>query len=151
MAAAAAFAAINKREAWHTSMDFVPKLALETTQWPHYDDVVYDAIVWDREYSLVAGFTFDFTIEFLHMAYYRISAQINFLQLGFGINDILFEESPHHYCSLYYLDSRLMETSVAFETNTKPCTWASSGLVERMSWHWDSRDTAATTSQNNEL
>ena len=31
MAAAAAFAAINKREAWHTSMDFVPKLALETT------------------------------------------------------------------------------------------------------------------------
>lgn len=136
---------VDKSEFWHATMDFMPKFALETTQWPYYDDLVYQSVVWDREYSLVAGVTFDFTIEFGHMAYYKLSATLNFLQVGFGINDILFTESPMHYCSLYYLDSRLMEASVFFETNTKPCAEFRSKQVERMSWHWDSRDSQKTT------
>ena len=138
--AAAAALAVDKSEFWHFSLDLQPKLAMDTTQWPYYDDLVYQSIVWDREYSIVAGFTLDFTIELAHMAYYKLTYDFKFLQLGFGINDILFEERPSHYCSLYYLDSRLMETSLAFETNTKPCTFANSSLIERLSWHWDSRD-----------
>ena len=51
MASAAALAIlVNKSEFWHTKMDFLPKFSVETTQWPHYDDEVYESIVWDREY-----------------------------------------------------------------------------------------------------
>lgn len=52
---------------------------METSQWPFYDDVVYESIVWDREYFITAGFTLDFTIEFAHMAYYKIILDFNFL------------------------------------------------------------------------
>ena len=137
--AAAAALLVDKREFWHTSVNLVPKFAFETTQWPLYDEIVYQSILWDREYFITAGITFDFTIEFAHMAYYKLSAQFNFLQVGFGIQDILFEETPSHYCSLYYLDGRALETSIAFETNTKPCTLASSKMVDSFGWHWDSR------------
>jgi len=70
---------VDKTEFWHATMDLVPKFAMETTQWPLYDDLVYESIVWDREYSLIAGMTFDFTIEVGHMAYYKLSATLNFL------------------------------------------------------------------------
>ena len=83
---------VDKTEFWHATMDFVPKFAFETTQWPLYDNVVYDSIVWDREYSLIAGTTFDFTIEIGHFAYYKLSATFNFFQIGLGFYDILFEE-----------------------------------------------------------
>ena len=73
------------------------------------------------------------------MTYYRFILDFNFFKVGFGVQDILFEDTPTHYCSLYYLDSRALESSLAFETNTKPCTLASSKVTESLSWHYDSR------------
>jgi len=117
---------INKTELFHTSFDFVPNFGLESNQWPHYDQDVYQQIVWDREYFLNAGFNLSFTLEVAHAAFYRVTVTFDLFKAGFGVKEIAFWEEdllkvPDHYCGLYYLDSRMLSTTVAFETNTKPC------------------------------
>ena len=86
---------------------------------------MYDAILWDREYSFLFGFEFSAMLEVGHAAYYKVVGQLNVFQAGFGLQDILFERLPTHYCTLYYIDSRLMQSQVHFETNTKKCAFKS--------------------------
>ena len=83
--------------------------------------------------------TFDFTVELAHAAYYKVSGTLTLLRLGFGLNDIWFTDTKH-YCSNFYLDSRALETSVVFETNTKPCQLKVKSVEENMGYHWDSRE-----------
>lgn len=121
---------INKSEIFHTSIDFVPKFGLDSNQWPHYDPEVYQQIVWDREYFFNASLTLSFTLEIAHYAFYKVTATFDILKAGFGVKEIAFWEEnllqfPNHYCGLYYLDSRMLSTTVAFETNTKPCNFKS--------------------------
>ena len=105
-----------------------------------YDDLVYQNILWDREFSLNIGLNFEYTLEVAHAAYYKILFNLTFLRAGFGVQDILFaEEQPIHYCNLFYLDSRLLQTSLAFETNAKKCSLQPK-LVSDLGFHWDSRD-----------
>ena len=120
-------------------MDFKPKFELLSEQWPRNDDKVYDALLWDREFSILAGVQFEYTLELGHFAYYKLIWELKFFQGGFGIKDMLFERLPTHYCSLYYVDSRLMESSLNLETNTKKCALRSS-LEDKLAWHYDSRD-----------
>ena len=120
-------------------MDFKPKFELLSEQWPRNDDKVYDALLWDREFSILAGVQFEYTLELGHFAYYKLIWELKFFQVGFGIQDMLFERLPTHYCSLYYVDSRLMESSLNLETNTKKCALRSS-LEDKLAWHYDSRD-----------
>ena len=54
--------------------------------------------MWDREFSFHTGFSFDFTLEVGHAAYYRIVGDLTFFKFGFGFKDILIEERPLHYC-----------------------------------------------------
>ena len=128
----------DKQEVFHTILDFRPKLELLSEQWPRNDDQVYDAILWDREYSFLFGFEFSAMLEVGHAAYYKVVGQLNVFQAGFGLQDILFERLPTHYCTLYYIDSRLMQSQVHFETNTKKCAFKS-GIEDQMAWHFDSR------------
>ena len=62
--------------------------------------------MWDREYFFNVAFTMALTIEVANMSYYKLSGTFTILKLGFGVQDIFFEEKPT-YCSLFYADSRL--------------------------------------------
>ena len=95
--------------------------------------------MWDREYSLTASFNFDLTVEIAHGVYYRFEGTLDLATIGFGVQAIAFEESPAHYCWLYYLDGRLLQTNLALETNSKPCTMLSKS-AESMGFNYDSRD-----------
>ena len=133
------FSSVIKGELLHTTFDLKPVFAFQTEQWPEYDPVIYESIVWDREYSLNAAITFDLTFEIAHAAYYRLTGTFTFFKAGFGMKDILFEESPYHYCTLFYFDRRAFQTSLAFETNSKVCQRQLS-FIDEFSLHWDSRD-----------
>ena len=127
---------VDKTEKFHTAVDFLPVLELKTEQWPFYDEIVYDEMVWDREYYLNFGFTLALTLEIAHMTYYKLSATFTFLKLGFGVQDIGFEDAGT-VCSQFYTDSKLFQTSLLLETNSKPCGY---NWFEPWSRHWDSRE-----------
>ena len=133
--------AVDKYEKFHTAIDIEPLLELKTEQWPFYDSLVYKEIVWDREYYFHLGLTMSFTLEFAHMAYYKLSGTFSLLKAGFGVQDIVFEHSPT-MCSLFYSDARLFAASVALESNTKSC---SHNFLSHLGMHYDSRDASQST------
>jgi len=130
-----AFSAVDKSEWFHTSMQFDPVFEIGSEQRPEYDPIVYRSIVWDREYFVNAAFTFSFTLEVAHQAYYKFNATFTLLQLGFGVQDILFEQRPISYCDLVYKDSRFLQASLVLESNSKPCSY---NFIDHLAWHWDS-------------
>ena len=75
------------------------------------------------------------TIEVANFAYYKLSGTFTLLKVGFGVQDIFFEENPT-YCSNFYADSRALEASFVLESNAKSC---SINWLEHMAIHWDSR------------
>ena len=103
----------DKQEVFHTIFDFRPKLELLSEQWPRNDDQVYDAILWDREYSFLFGFEFSAMLEVGHAAYYKVVGQLNVFQAGFGLQDILFERLPS---IVYFKDCQ--RTTARFTTST---------------------------------
>ena len=72
-----------------------------------------------------------------------MTGTFSFLRLGFGVQNVFFEEQPHHYCSLYYVDSRMLGTSLALESNSKACNIRSK-TVEKKGFHWDSKSRVET-------
>lgn len=72
-------------EKFHTLFDFLPVFELRSEQWPEYDPVVYQEIVWDREYFLNIALTVSITLEVANMAYYKLSGTFTLIKLGLGV------------------------------------------------------------------
>ena len=70
------------------------------------------------------------------MSYYKLNGTFTFFKVGFGVQDIMFEEKPT-YCSLFYSDSRVFHANLVLESNSKPC---SINWLEAFSQHWSSHE-----------
>ena len=95
---------------------------------------MYKSIVWDREYFLNIAATISFKLEIANYTYYTLSSTFTLAKAGFGIQDILFEQSPTQFCNLYYIDSRFLEASLTLESNSKPCGY---NFIDNMTYHYD--------------
>lgn len=77
--------------------------------------------MWDREFFIKASLQVDLKIEIAHGLYYRLEGTVDLFKVGFGFQEILFAQVPLHYCGLFYLDGRVLQSTLALETNHKPC------------------------------
>ncbi len=109
---------------------------------------MYKSIVWDREYFLNIAATISFKVEIANYSYYTLSSTFTLAKVGFGIQDILFEQSPTQFCNLYYIDSRFLEASLTLESNSKPCGY---NFIDHMSYHYDSYPTEDQGDQETQI
>jgi hypothetical protein len=79
------------------------------------------------------------------MAYYTLSGTFTVAKIGVGIQDILFEQWPTQFCNLFYFDSRLLEASLALESNSKPCGY---NFTQDLGYHKDNYPLSSFTSEN---
>ena len=102
--------------------DIVPNFSFDFSRDPYYSPEIYEAIVWDNNFSINLSAKASVMIEFAKMTYFTFEVDMTALKWVFGLQQFLSEEKHPHQCSMAYTDSKMGTIAFSIETNTKPCS-----------------------------